>query len=63
MSEPTKACNLTENEITVLLQHHGLYVASSDQHIERLNYLNRRLKAFKEVEVVFEKEISQKDGW
>ena len=68
MSEPTKACNLTEDEVKELLKFHGLYVTSGEYRIERINYLNKRLKAFKEVEVVFEKEIdrtptNKSDGW
>ena len=66
MSEPTKACNLTEEETKALIKMHAVGMDKNDIEfrIERMNYLNKRLKAFKEVEVVFEKEIiSQKDGW
>ena len=45
----TKACSLTEDEIEQLIYHHGdnLMIDREDR-IERINYLNRRLKAFKE---------------
>lgn len=49
----TKAVNLTEDEINVLIVSHGqkLYnVAEVDMRIERINYLNKRLKTFKEPE-------------
>ena len=67
----TKTCNLTEDEIKATIASHCMQMLNSpkeetislDAHIERINYLNKRLKAFKEVEVIFEKEISQKDGW
>lgn len=41
----TKACNLTEEEIKVLMNHHG-YCGSVEDRMERLNYLHKRLKAF-----------------
>lgn len=46
----TKACSLTEDEIEYLLNYHGcgLHSKNRDDRIERINYLNRRLKAFKE---------------
>lgn len=43
----TKACNLTESEIKELILHHGRYLDSdTENRIERMNYLNKRLKAF-----------------
>lgn len=49
----TKACNLTENEIRHLIAWlgSGLYTHEEPEvKIERLVYLNKRLKAFKEPE-------------
>lgn len=49
----TKACNLTEFEIRHLIAWlgSGLYTHEEpDTKIERINYLNRRLKTFKEPE-------------
>lgn len=51
MSDPTKSCNLTEEEIRHLIAYIGntLYTHDEpDTKIERINYLNKRLKAFKE---------------
>lgn len=56
MTEATKACNLTELEIKAVIASHcmqmlnGNQVDSLDERIERINYLNKRLKAFKEPE-------------
>lgn len=53
MSE-TKACTITENELEILISnaaHQLSYKLESNERdslIERLNYLNKRLKAFKE---------------
>lgn len=47
MSEKTKSCNLTENEISYLLGKYGMRLTSqnfSDEDIDRINYLNKRLK-------------------
>lgn len=46
----TKACNLTEEEIKHLIGMHGCNLGNTDNddRIERINYLNKRLKAFKE---------------
>jgi len=55
MSEATKTCNLTEDEIQALIANHGMALndrlENTDAHVERINYLNKRLKAFKEVEI------------
>ncbi len=48
----TKAVNLTEDEIEQLICWHGYGLHdNTDVKIERINYLNKRLKAFKEPEV------------
>lgn len=60
MANETKACNLTEAEIYNLIGMHGKILASvSDvedmgDSIERINYLNKRLKAFKEPDAATE---------
>lgn len=56
----TKTCNLTEDEIKALIASHAHRLLSEsntddtqkeiDNHLERMHYLNKRLKAFKEVE-------------
>lgn len=53
MTDKTKAVNLTEDEIKVLIKHHGfrLNVYLDEKSIDRINYLNRRLKSFKEPEI------------
>jgi len=47
----TKTCSLTEDEIKELITWHGQKLgwpdAKSEDEIERINYLNRRLKAEK----------------
>lgn len=51
MSDPTKSCNLTETEISSIINNHCHSIIKGeivDDHIERINYLNKRLKAFKE---------------
>lgn len=49
MSE-TKACTITEEEVTTLIMYHShnLNEQDLDERLERLNYLNKRLKAFRE---------------
>jgi len=46
----TKSCNLTENEVKELMRCHAmqLYPDSDnfDEAVERIKYLNSRLKAF-----------------
>lgn len=58
----TKACNLTEEEIMTLIHSHGNKLSwpalSIEDTMERLNYLNKRLKAFKEPEIT----IGDKQG-
>lgn len=54
----TKSCNLTEAEIKTLISSHGMYASSDpDMRIERMNYLNKRLKTFNEPEAVKPVEI------
>lgn len=52
MSDKTKACNLTEDEVMILIQYHGRQLARSgtvdERYIERIKYLNSRLKTFSE---------------
>ncbi len=55
MSEVTKACNLTENEIKQLIIWHGYNlndegknISDMNERFERMMYLNKRLKAFSE---------------
>ena len=59
MSDKTKACNLTKYEIKVLLKHHGLYIEKEDA-VERIKYLNSRLKSFSEVKIKSENNAA---GW
>ena len=54
MSEQTKACNLTEYEIKGMIKNHCAAIATTieaeadfSEGIERINYLNKRLKEFK----------------
>lgn len=45
----TKACTITEEEVKVLMGHHmNAWDSDMDERLDRLNYLNKRLKAFKE---------------
>lgn len=48
----TKACTITEEEVKVLISFHAhnMQEYNIDNHLDRLNYLNKRLKAFKEEE-------------
>lgn len=49
----TKAVSLTEDEIMQLVEYHGRNVADNfTDRIERLGYLHKRLKSFKEPEEV-----------
>lgn len=51
----TKACNLTEDEVKGLIDRYGFYQNTNiDEKLERMNYLHKRLKAFREPEVVTE---------
>jgi len=69
MSEPTKACSLTEEEIKALIFYHTretIYKNPMEDAIERINYLNKRRKSFNEVEIVKEASTQTnnvKDGW
>lgn len=60
----TKSVQLTEDEIHALILNYGREISAhgnfnADFHIERLRYLNKRLKDFKEPEV---KETSDNDN-
>jgi len=67
----TKACNLTEDEIKKLIAYHGSNIDSNTSNIndetnlnermERLNYLHKRLKSFKEVDIV--ETVKPSTGW
>lgn len=49
MAEVTKACNLTKVEIEELIMHHGRNLDDgTEERLERMNYLHKRLKAFSE---------------
>lgn len=57
----TKAVNLTEKEVKNLIQTHGLSLwneSEREERLERINYLHKRLKAFKEIETV-----DSETGW
>lgn len=56
MSDPTKACSLTKDEIEKLILAHSSQTMYNNMEIaiERINYLNKRFKAFDEVEIVKE---------
>lgn len=54
MSDKTKAVNLTENEISAVIQLHAMHLSRGDEAdypIDRMNYLNKRLKSFNQVEI------------
>ena len=63
----TKAVNLTEDEIKALVMTHAgeMDEDNLEDSLERMNYLNKRLKAFREVEVKdIEKTVTkQETGW
>ena len=60
----TKACGLTEDEVKILIQHHGNTLFNvNDETIERIKYLNGRLKAFKEVEFKDIEKTAKQEGW
>lgn len=49
MAETTKACNLTKEEIVELMRFNGMKLyEQNDEAVERIKYLNGRLKAFAE---------------
>lgn len=69
MTEKTKACNLTAEEIECLLGFHGRNLDNNSAVIkydksdimERIKYLSTRLKAFSELEVA--KSEPNAAGW
>lgn len=70
MSDKTKAVNLTEDEIDCLIAYHGKHLTivspivdqSKQEAIDRINYLNKRLKSFKEPETEVKSDNSAA-GW
>lgn len=65
MSEKTKACNLTEDEIKLLIMEVGREMDETniDNTIERMNYLNKRLKTFAEVEITADTDAIKNEGF
>jgi hypothetical protein len=70
MAENTKAVNLTEEEIEAVMALHGATftdpTVSSDHKndaLERLNYLNKRLKSFDAPELTEVKSTNTAAGW
>lgn len=64
MSDKTKAVNLTEDEIMELINFHGRNVANNlQEHVERLGYLHRRLKSFKEPDTEIQSKPENASGW
>lgn len=67
MTEKTKAVNLTEDEIIHLIGQAGCKLsypaANIENTIERMNYLNKRLKSFKEPEVEVQSKPENASGW
>ncbi len=74
MSEKTKSCNLTELEIKTLIAATMQQTLNSadvdslnlDDRIDRINYLNKRLKTFNEPEAKpaeVPAPASEKVGW
>lgn len=66
MSDKTKAVNLTETEISYVLSKYGVKMAQQnfdDNDVERINYLNKRLKAFKEPETETQSKPENASGW
>ena len=62
----TKTCSLTEEEIISLIEFHGCRMhGNRDTSIERINYLNKRLKAEKKEAVLTPEPTEQKaaTGW
>ena len=70
MSEKTKSCNLTVDEINALVMLIGREIDEDNlsNSLERMNYLNKRLKTFNEPEVAKAPEpqavpAAEKVGW
>ena len=63
MSDPTKACNLTSDEITALIMCHAREMDDNtlEAALERMNYLHKRLKSFNEVEMIKTEEKPKTD--
>lgn len=66
MSDKTKAVNLTEDEIIYLIGQAGhklnYPMSNVENIIERINYLNKRLKAFKEPEITADTDALNPDN-
>jgi hypothetical protein len=64
MSDKTKAVNLTEDEIIALIMTHGREMDEDNLEatLERINYLHRRLKTFKEPDTEVKSDNSA-TGW
>lgn len=75
MTDKTKAVNLTEDEIIYLIGQAGhrlsYPMANIENTIDRINYLNKRLKSFKEPEIIAEtdainsanQQVKAAEGW
>lgn len=69
MDTKTKACNLTMNEIIALIMLHGREMDEDnlEETLERINYLNKRLKSFSEAEPIVKEaakpEPETSKGW
>ena len=65
----TKACSLTDDEIEYLIIMHGsqMHSQTRESSIERINYLNKRLKAEKkektETQTANVEATAKGDGW
>jgi len=63
----TKACNLTEDEVKVLIMcvAREMDEINIEDALDRMNYLHKRLKAFKDEKpaVVAPPATEAKDGW
>lgn len=66
MSEKTKACNLTEDEMWAVQQYHARQIINCgpnyDAPIERMVYINKRTKTFTEPEVMGEAKSAPTTG-
>lgn len=61
MSDATKSCAMTETEIKEAIKSHAYAIGSGDdatEHLERMHYLNKRLKSFSEPEIKNEPAVS-----
>ena len=59
MADDTKSCALTAFEIKAAIHQHAYSIGNGEdatEHLERMNYLNKRLRSFSEVEMKNEPE-------